>query len=96
MAATASLPTDTSDFCNALVGVFLGDSEPSGTPPAGLRFYQTQNAQGVTRTDFTSLSPAIGQVFFIGDGLTGTGTGAVQAFQVPPGATRLFLGQADA
>jgi hypothetical protein len=36
------------------------------------------------------------QPFFIGDGLTGTGTGAVQDFIVPSGATRLFLGTMDA
>ena len=35
-------------------------------------------------------------MFFIGDGLTGNGTGAVQQFVVPTGATRLFLGIADA
>jgi hypothetical protein len=34
-------------------------------------------------------------VFFIGDGLTGTGKGNVQKFAVPRGATRLFLGIAD-
>ena len=38
----------------------------------------------------------IGQVFFIGDGLTGTGSGAIQTFAVPDAATRLFLGVADA
>jgi hypothetical protein len=34
-------------------------------------------------------------VFFIGDGRTGSGTGAVQQFIVPAGATRLFLGTVD-
>jgi sugar lactone lactonase YvrE len=87
---------DTTDFCNALVGVFLGPSEPTGAGPAGLRFYETDNSKGGTKTNFTSLSPSIGQVFFIGDGLTGTGTGSIQVFNVPPSATRLFLGQADA
>ena len=32
----------------------------------------------------------------MGDGLTGTGAGDAQIFQVPPGATRLFLGVHDA
>src|SRR5206468_9683201 len=32
---------------------------------------------------------------FIGDGMTGHGTGAVQQFIVPPGATRFFLGTVD-
>jgi hypothetical protein len=47
-------------------------------------------------TEFATLTPALGQVFFIGDGLTGTGSGSVQTFTVPRGATRLFLGIADA
>jgi hypothetical protein len=34
-------------------------------------------------------------VFFIGDGLTGTGIGNVQEFTIPTGATRLFLGPMD-
>jgi hypothetical protein len=34
-------------------------------------------------------------VFFIGDGRTGTGTGAIQVFDVPPTATHLYLGYAD-
>ena len=34
-------------------------------------------------------------MFFIGDGLTGTGSGAVQQFVVPAGATRLFLASSD-
>ena len=72
----------------ALVGVFL-DNTPTqnvATPPAALNF---------TNTSFTSLSPGIGQVFFIGDGLTGTGSGTTQNFIAPAGATRLFLGIAD-
>ncbi|HEY3242752.1 MAG TPA: hypothetical protein VGM03_05305 [Phycisphaerae bacterium] len=39
--------------------------------------------------------PGLRQPFFIGDGLTGTGSGAVQQFLVPDGATRLFLGTID-
>jgi len=38
----------------------------------------------------------LNQVFFIGDGLTGDGTGTVQQFNVPVGATRLVLGFVDA
>ncbi len=41
------------------------------------------------------MSPKIGQVFFIGDGLTGTGSGAVQVFSVPATATHLYLGYVD-
>ncbi len=70
---------------NGLVGVFLDDSVPSGTAPAPLN-------SGI---DFTTLSPGLRQIFWIGDGLTGTGTGEVQQFFAPPGATRLFLGASD-
>lgn len=46
-------------------------------------------------TGFTELSPLLGQSFFIGDGLTGLGTGAQQQFHAPAGATRLFVGIVD-
>jgi hypothetical protein len=72
---------------NALVGVFLDDAVPGGSPPPGL--------DAGTNTSFTTLSPELRQVFFIGDGLTGTGTGVAQQFVVPAGATRLFLGSSD-
>ena len=74
---------------NALVGVFLGPSEPSGTGPTSITF------SGGVGLDFASLSPEVGQIFFIGDGLTGNLTGAIQEFEVPDGATRLFLGTSD-
>lgn len=72
---------------NALIGVFLDASVPSGQPPAAL------DASG--SNDFTTLAPLLRQVFFIGDGLTGTGTGTVQRFTVPAGATRLALASSD-
>lgn len=72
---------------NALIGVFLDDAVPSGTPPAAL------DASGTN--DFATLAPELRQVFFIGDGLTATGSGAAQQFVVPSGATRLFLGSSD-
>jgi hypothetical protein len=73
----------------ALLGVFLDDRVPAGqsAPP------QLEFTRG--RTDFKSLAPALRQVFFIGDGLTGTGSGSVQRFTVPTSATRLFLAVAD-
>lgn len=80
---------------DALVGVFLGPQAPNlGTAPASLNF----GAAGADAlgTDFATLAPALQQVFYIGDGLTGTGSGAVQLFKVPDGATRLFLGTMDA
>ena len=43
-----------------------------------------------------SFSPTLNQVFFIGDGLTGDGTGTTQTFYVPIGATDLYLGISDA
>jgi hypothetical protein len=46
-------------------------------------------------TSDPNFSPALDQVFFIGDGLTGTGTGQEQTFNVPTGADRLYLGFAD-
>ena len=73
-----------------LTGVFLDDNEPSvGQTPARLDFSYGADA-------FLTLAPEIGQTFFIGDGLTGTGSGSVQQFYVPETATRLFLGFADA
>jgi Galactose oxidase, central domain len=82
------------DFGGALVGMFLGGTLP-GSAPASLRFYFSNSSQGGIQTDFLTLSPKIGQVFFIGDGLTGTGIGTVQTFVVPAGASHLYLGYID-
>jgi hypothetical protein len=73
-----------------LAGVFLDNTAPAGAAPASLDF--SASALG---TGFSTLAPSLRQMFFIGDGLTGTGTGSVQQFFVPTGATRLFLGFAD-
>jgi hypothetical protein len=73
-----------------LVGVFLDDTEPSNPPPASLNFSDNVIGHG-----FSSLAPRLRQIFFIGDGLTGTGTGSSQIFVVPPTATRLYLGLTD-
>jgi hypothetical protein len=67
----------------ALVGVFLGPGVPKSGAPLAVN-------SGV---DFTTLSPRLQQVFFIGDGKTRAG--ALQQFVAPPGATRLALGLAD-
>ena len=75
----------------SLVGVFVAAGGPSGTAPPALDF--TSSGIG---TSFTTLSPLLDQVFFIGDGLTGDGTGTVQTFNVPAGATQLYLGISDA
>ena len=74
-----------------LVGVFLDDSEPTNPAPASLDFSDA----GVIGHGFTSLAPQLRQVFFIGDGLTGTGSGSSQIFVVPPTATRFALGLLD-
>jgi MYXO-CTERM domain-containing protein len=72
-----------------LAGAFLDNSIPnSGPPPATLDF--TPSGLG---TDFTSLTPALRQIFYIGDGVT---SGSVlQQFVAPPGATRLFFAIPD-
>jgi hypothetical protein len=71
-----------------LTGVFMSNSEPADPAPSPL------NVTG--DTNFSSISPVLDQTFFIGDGLTGTGSGTTQTFFVPVGATRLALGFADA
>lgn len=73
-----------------LVGVFLGPTTPA-SPVANLPDYAVGGA-----SNNGTFNPLVGQAFFIGDGLTGTGSGALQQFVVPTGATRLFLGFADA
>jgi hypothetical protein len=76
-----------------LVGVFLNNTEPTGPGPSVLKYnYGTVGSLNTTDAGF---SPALNQVFFIGDGLTGTGTGLEQIFHVPADATRLYLGFAD-
>jgi PEP-CTERM motif len=71
-----------------LTGVFLGGTLP-GASPASID-YATATAY-----QQSLYSPQLGQVFFIGDGLTGTSSGATQTFAVPDGATRLYVGFAD-
>lgn len=73
----------------ALVGVFLDDSIPNGaSQPPTLDF--TPSGIG---TEFTSLSPDLRQIFFIGDGKTSGGV--FQEFIAPAGTTRLVLGIPD-
>jgi len=70
-----------------LVGVFT-NGDPTGSAPAAYNYTVAGDSQ-------LSYSPVLNQIFFIGDGLTGTGTGSVQTFNVPAGATELWLGIAD-
>ena len=74
---------------NSVIGVFLTDAVPQDrdAPPA-LDFFSDPKSR-----EFTSLSPKVGQMFFIGDGATADGVR--QEFVVPPGATRLFIGITD-
>jgi hypothetical protein len=64
-----------------LVGVFLTDEEPADPAPAVLDF--------TDKEQFSVLAPKIAQTFFIGDGKG-------RRYEVPSGATRLYLGFADA
>src|SRR5262249_37922346 len=72
----------------ALMGIFLDDRQPSSYAMAASLDFST----GASR-NFTSLSPRLKQVFFIGDGVNSSGT--LQEFVVPSGATRLYLGIMD-
>lgn len=76
----------------SVLAVFLGDDRPDVTPaPELLMFTDDGNVPG--GINYTSLSPLLKQVFFIGDGRTNTGV--IQQITVPAGATRLFIGVAD-
>ncbi len=70
-----------------LVGVFAGPGVAADPAPPRL------DLTGMT--GLPSFEPLLHQTFFIGDGLTGTGSGDVQTFKIPAGATRLFLGFVD-
>ena len=72
-----------------LVGLFTTGSVPVSPAPLSLDFTQIG-------TTFASLAPGLNQPFFIGDGMTGTGTGTAQSFAVPTTATALYLGFAAA
>jgi hypothetical protein len=75
---------------NALVGVFLDASSPTGkTTPASLDF-----TDGL---DFAYLYPELRQIFFIGDGRITSGpfAGFTQQFTAPAGTKRLFFGTVD-
>jgi hypothetical protein len=73
---------------NALVGVFLGDADPSNaTAPAMLPFGEQ------AERDYVTISPQLGQVFFIGDGKGADGK--YQTVVVPDGVTKLYFGIMD-
>ena len=64
-----------------LVGVFLTDAAPADPAPPRIDFTDDET--------FAKLAPEIGQTFLIGDGKDRT-------YCIPSGATRLFIGFADA
>ncbi len=74
----------------APVGVFLNNDvpDPGSAPPPDLDFRPSGLGE-----DFESLSPQLGQPFFIGDGRTPDGI--AQEFLVPDGASRLYVGVMD-
>jgi hypothetical protein len=74
---------------SAFFGVFLNDNAPNNnpTPPS----IDWTSASLLNQPQYTNLQ--IQQPFYIGDGKTTGGT--VQMFQVPAGATRLFLATWD-
>jgi hypothetical protein len=74
---------------NSLIGVFL-DATPTNQRSATAPQLDFRSAE---KRDFKMLAPAIGQIFFIGDGKDSTG--AMQAFMVPQGATRLYVAIMD-
>ena len=90
VSAAAGLSGIISNNSAFLAGVFLNGNESNSghVTPATLSFGTTNS--------FTSLSPLDDQVFFIGDGLTGTGSGSTQTFVIPTDATELVLAIPDA
>ncbi len=84
IASTGGISGIIDDHQQMLLGVFLGADEPADPAPGRL------NLTG--RHDDVSFAPQIGQVFFIGDGVTAGGV--AQRFVVPGGATRVFVGLA--
>jgi len=77
-----------------LVGVFLDSTVPINANTPATLAYNTLFADSSTL-----FSPVIGQVFDIGNGLTGGPTdvpGIAQTYSIPVTATRLFFGFADA
>jgi hypothetical protein len=93
---------------NGLLGVFLDNSNPSSTPAPRSLDFRVLNSLGVSSpgtldtanldkvtggVNYSTISPGLKQVFFIGDGLDGLAN--QQLVVVPDGATRLYLGTAD-
>jgi Flp pilus assembly protein TadG len=79
---------DSSMPLNSINAVFLNSNLPDNQTAPGTTDFSTQ-----AERDYTTYSPQLQQVFYVGDGQT---SGAVQQqVIVPQGATRLFLGTMD-
>jgi hypothetical protein len=74
-----------------LLGLFIEAGDISALSAPGAASYPDLASFGQT-----NYSPLLRQVFFIGDGLTGTNSGTTQTFDVPDGAGFLVFGIADA
>jgi hypothetical protein len=73
---------------NAMVALFLSDEDPTRQVAPEATVYSTANQR-----NFTSTSPKLGQIFYIGDGKTADNK--YQKVIIPRGAKRLFLGIMD-
>ena len=73
---------------NSLVGLFLNAQVPGSTAAPSTLDFSTDAAR-----NFSTLSPQLNQIFFIGDGRNDAGD--VQQFVVPNGATRLYIATWD-
>jgi len=73
----------------SVMAVFLSDNAPTtGSTPSNLDFGSS------SARDYSSISPKLQHVFFVGDGLRTDGT--TQEIVIPDGATRVFVGMMDA
>lgn len=70
----------------ALAGVFIGADIPTGTAPAEFNYTDGN-------IDFTAKVPLLNQIFYIGDGYSGS---VLRSFIVPDSATRLAVGIVEA
>lgn len=90
VSVTAGAQNSISDLTapdKSLVGLFLTDSAASGTAPATLDF-----TLAATR-NYQTLSPLVGQVFYIGEGeYTSSDVVYYRKISIPTTATRLFVG----
>lgn len=73
---------------NALMGVFLDNTQPNLTAAPPVLDYSSASSR-----DLFSFTPQLKQVFYIGDGLTSLGM--MQTFVAPTGASRFYLGTMD-